>query len=1130
MDEWMLNDLLECSVCLERLDTSSKVLPCQHTFCKKCLEEILLTHKELRCPECRVLVDVKIDDLPPNVLLMRILEGMRNAAPKKRNSGGGGSSSVQHTPSRLPMVSGGQQPSSLPIMHHHHHQHHLMASHISSSSVIQPPCVPSSLASKTAIPYYPQPPSLATVTSNPMISSQIPMSHNHPFLHHSLHNSSQSSYIRLDQSITPLCTTAVSSASNSESVARHDQLFSSQPTSVIVSTSSSLQNYPSSSDPSSVLPPSSSVSSSAVMSSPNNYTLSSLHHHHHHHHGTPPPPPPASSSVSSTVSNLVDNNTSTSRSSSVTISQPSHNHNHNHNLPVSVVAGQEPSSRLPIHVPNKVTGQPCARAVYDYLSKMPGDLSFKEGDLIILRRKIDNNWYHGECRGNMGVFPLSYVQIMTPLPNHIPQCKALYDFRMTNDDEEGCLTFNKGEVITVIRRVDENWAEGKLGDRIGIFPLAFVELNSVGRALMKLSTNCQPGPSRVAPPTPTTEDATPLIPTDHTRTVATTHSSNTQHSAGSDSSSSTTLTSPSSSSSSSTTPPTSSSSTAPSSPTSPPQPPNSNASHVLSHPHHKRHSFTALQQPTQSQNSHRHSAEILSTSDNSGQDISTSGPQSLQLNSTTNSSSHTEVNQSCGLQRSGSQRHHRSASSEAVPPPPPPPPHPTPHTHHTLQLPASYVALYPYKPQKSDELELKRGNVYTVTERCQDGWFKGTNKNQKCGVFPGNYVAPARSLPALQAQLRGLGLGRTAIGSGSPRNNQTPMPSPEPRSYTRQSATARHLSAGAGGTNPPELPPRSISPGGGTCMPSSWHGDMSGVSSNRTHAPLMTTSGPAGGVSKADGNTPGRNSPITVSTAVVGPPNVSVTVSSSSSSLTLSAGKSSEKSKEKKDRSGGGVSIMKRSFFSMKKSKSPPPATYSMDNPVFEDGTGTTSTTSCAPPSVAVSPHPVHVRSGSCPSQLLQVLPVDAISGLNTSTTSPHHTTTTSSHSHHHRLFSPSTSQRLKHKERPNINLAQFSRSGDGGSPIPGSAAHHRKSNSLDSGAVVGGTISDPRKPKQLVPVVKERFRCIVPYPPNSEYELELQVGDVIYVHKKREDGWYKGTQQRTGRTGLFPASFVETF
>lgn len=84
MDEGILNDLLECSVCFERLDTSSKVLPCQHTFCKKCLGGIVEKHKELRCPECRVLVPCKIEDLPPNVLLMRILEGMKNSVPKKQ--------------------------------------------------------------------------------------------------------------------------------------------------------------------------------------------------------------------------------------------------------------------------------------------------------------------------------------------------------------------------------------------------------------------------------------------------------------------------------------------------------------------------------------------------------------------------------------------------------------------------------------------------------------------------------------------------------------------------------------------------------------------------------------------------------------------------------------------------------------------------------------------------------------------------------------------------------------------------------------------------------------------------------------------------------------------------------------
>lgn len=98
-----------------------------------------------------------------------------------------------------------------------------------------------------------------------------------------------------------------------------------------------------------------------------------------------------------------------------------------------------------------------------------------------------------------------------------------------------------------------------------------------------------------------------------------------------------------------------------------------------------------------------------------------------------------------------------------------------------------------------------------------------------------------------------------------------------------------------------------------------------------------------------------------------------------------------------------------------------------------------------------------------------------------------------------------------------------FFRTGDNPAGSSGSSPdihRHRKSNSLDAG----------NKTKTGVQTVRERFRCIAPYPPNSEYELELQVNDIIYVHKKRDDGWYKGTQQRTGKTGLFPASFVESY
>eukprot|EP00092_Neocalanus_flemingeri_P000006 GFUD01000006.1.p1 GENE.GFUD01000006.1~~GFUD01000006.1.p1 ORF type:complete len:537 (+),score=129.45 GFUD01000006.1:71-1681(+) len=81
-DAMDLADLLECSICLEQLNESNKVLPCQHTFCTQCLKDIFKKKSELICPECRKPVDVSIDSLPPNILANRILEGMNNAKTK----------------------------------------------------------------------------------------------------------------------------------------------------------------------------------------------------------------------------------------------------------------------------------------------------------------------------------------------------------------------------------------------------------------------------------------------------------------------------------------------------------------------------------------------------------------------------------------------------------------------------------------------------------------------------------------------------------------------------------------------------------------------------------------------------------------------------------------------------------------------------------------------------------------------------------------------------------------------------------------------------------------------------------------------------------------------------------------
>ncbi len=55
------------------------------------------------------------------------------------------------------------------------------------------------------------------------------------------------------------------------------------------------------------------------------------------------------------------------------------------------------------------------------------------------------------------------------------------------------------------------------------------------------------------------------------------------------------------------------------------------------------------------------------------------------------------------------------------------------------------------------------------------------------------------------------------------------------------------------------------------------------------------------------------------------------------------------------------------------------------------------------------------------------------------------------------------------------------------------------------------------------------RCQCVIPYPANSDLELDLNVGDMVAVHKVSADGWLRGTDMRTGRTGYFPASFVRS-
>ncbi|XP_029459654.1 vinexin isoform X2 [Rhinatrema bivittatum] len=366
-----------------------------------------------------------------------------------------------------------------------------------------------------------------------------------------------------------------------------------------------------------------------------------------------------------------------------------------------------------------------ARVKFDFQAQSIKELTLQKGDIVYIHKQVDKNWFEGEHHGRLGIFPASYVEILPPteIPKPIKspsiqvleygEALALFNFKGDLPVE---LSFRKGERISLVRRVDENWYEGRISgtSRQGIFPVSYVQV--VKEPRVKVSED---------PPAPTNFSAlTPGSPSHQILTAQRDSPNNisVKHPAFfpiSDASSSTThALSPGHAQSTQKT--------------------------MLSSPQHTQFSFPANSISMDLQNASPHFSTDPRTVPRSPQgpagNHQSPSPLKEVKHSSVPAASLTvpaqSLPQDVPVTRGLSQRPTHPPSVRRVSPP-----FNISDMHCLL-----YKAVYQYIPSSDDELELREGDLVEVLQRCDDGWFVGVcRRTRKFGTFPGNYVVPVPS-------------------------------------------------------------------------------------------------------------------------------------------------------------------------------------------------------------------------------------------------------------------------------------------------------------------------------------------------------------------------------------------------
>ncbi|XP_067251370.1 vinexin isoform X2 [Chanodichthys erythropterus] len=341
-----------------------------------------------------------------------------------------------------------------------------------------------------------------------------------------------------------------------------------------------------------------------------------------------------------------------------------------------------------------------ARAKFNFQAQSPKELTIQKGDVVYIHRQVDANWYEGEHHGRVGIFPTSYVEIIPPTEKPTPiksptiqvleygEAIALFNF---NADLPVELSFRKGEVISIIRRVDDHWLEGRIAGttRSGIFPINYVQVNKMPRTKSSddFPSSPTPTPEPLSPGRPQHSPLSPLSRSPEPQLSPHKHSSQSR--------SPLSLAQP-------TSPKPSNHFLFSPGPTSS-TPPTNNWTGLL-------HSHNPLEKDTRSPASP--SNHVLTCPQGPGLPAHTS--------------SHPPY-----ITQDGTRTQSPQPNTQVKIP-------------STSQSPVNmgysrqpYKAVYNYKPQNKDELELREGDIVQVIEKCDDGWFVGTSeRTQAFGTFP----------------------------------------------------------------------------------------------------------------------------------------------------------------------------------------------------------------------------------------------------------------------------------------------------------------------------------------------------------------------------------------------------------